>query len=399
MGKSTISPSFISDSTVSTMCCLQHLGVEIKRISDSRIEVYGVGVRGLSAPTDVLNIGNSRIAMHLLLGVVASYSFQTIITGYGHFLDKFKIKGVKHFSDIGIEITSCTLPTIVKGNDYCVPHIHILEHSCSQIKSALLMAGLNTKGTTTIVEPFSGSTNHTELMLKHLGADITIIRSKENTKTTICGIPELRPQDIIIPGDPSITLFLVAAATLIPGSEITIEGICLNEDRLRVYRILREMSADINTTISGKNLGNKIGSINVKSARLNGVTIKESDISIDNFQILLFLLCTANGKSSIENNKGLKISSKLHKFIEIMQELGAIIEVTDTSINIEGTTLDGGKSINARYDYLLGNILILSGFVSRKPITMYNYRPHWFDLYYNADKVKPSHNGKKSTHS
>lgn len=394
VGKSTVSPFFAYDSTVCTINCLKQLGVGIRTLKNSSgIEICGVGLSGFRAPTNVLNIGNSSIGLHLLLGSLATYPFQTIITGSQHSLSALKMRCVQHFADIGVQIEPSVLPIIMKGNHYCVPHEHVLKYSCSHTKSALLMAGLNIMGSTTIVEPFSGSRAHTENVLKHLGADIKITRSNDKTKTELHGLKDLLPHDLTIPGDPSVALFLVAAATLIPGSNIVIRDVCLNEKRLRTYKLLEKMGARFELKVCKTDLGEKIGEIHVRNTELTGITIGETDIPMENFRVLLFLLCTANGKSTIKNVEGLQVtkSHKFASFIEVMKELGARIEVEKNQIDIEGRKLKGGKSVNAFYDYYLTNLLILAGFITQEPLIISQYHPECFSFYDNLSSEERCH--------
>ncbi|KYH12321.1 3-phosphoshikimate 1-carboxyvinyltransferase [Neorickettsia sp. 179522] len=389
MGRSTVSPFFAYTCITHTINCLEQLGVRIKKVEDSsKIEIYGVGLRGLRAPGNILNIGNSDMGLHLLLGAVATYPFQTIITDLQHQISKLKIKCAQHFADIGIEIVPQTLPTVIKGYQYCIPHEHILQHSCSQSKSALLMAGLNMLGTTKIIEPFSGSRDHVTGILKYLGADIKVIKTRENTTTVVHGGKEFASRNITIPGDPSMALFLVIAATLVAGSAIIIRNVYLDKARFEIYKFLKKMGANIEFKVNTTSFNVRIGEIHVKSASLNGVTINENDANAENLRTLLFLLCIAKGKSSIENAKGLRITKdkRFMDFVAIMQKLGATIKLKNDRIDVEGTSLKGNNSVSASYDHQLGNLLTLAGFITRETITVSRYHPEWLQLYYNFGK-------------
>ncbi|ACT69182.1 putative 3-phosphoshikimate 1-carboxyvinyltransferase [Neorickettsia risticii str. Illinois] len=389
MGRSTVSPFFAYDSVIQTIHCLEQLGVRIKKIKNSsEIEVYGIGLRGFHTPANIFNIGSSHMGLHLLLGSVATYSFQTIITGSKYQIGKLKIKCAQHFADIGIEIVSQTLPTVIKGCHYCIPHEHILRHSCSQSKSALLMAGLNMLGTTTVIEPFSGSRDHLTGILEHLGADVKVTKARENTTTIVHGGKEFVSRNITIPGDPSMALFLVMAATLLAGSAIIIKNVYLDEKRLEIYKFLKKMGANIEFKVNTTTFNAKIGEIHVKSTTLNGITINENDVHAENLRSILFLLCTANGKSCIENPKGLKITQnkRFMDFVGIMQKLGANIKLKNERIDVGGTQLKGNNSVSASYDQQLGNLLTLAGFITQGTITVSRYHPEWLQLYYNFGK-------------
>jgi 3-phosphoshikimate 1-carboxyvinyltransferase len=386
-GKSTITNFRIDENIIHSIRCLKSLGIRINKISNDSLEIYGLGIGGFKKPKSILETGSSRIATSLLIGSVATYPFYSYVNCNEKNHTNFENSIMQHLTKIGTEFTSKGFPTAIIGSHYIIPEIHMLEQSSSQVKSALIMAALNTKGRTTIIEPYSGSRDHTELMLKGLGCDVIIKYSKENKKVIINGFPEIKAVNMRIPGDPSIAAFLVAAAILLPGSDLIIDDICLNPIRIKIYQILQKMGADIKFQYDEDAFGEKIGKILVKSSTIHGVTIKENHIPMDNFPIFLIIAAYAEGQTIIESNKKLKIlsSNKISTVINNLKELGVNIEINDNQIIINGGKIDGGSSINVINDYAVCMSFIVCSFGARKSITIYNHEKYWFNLFYNKN--------------
>lgn len=390
VGKAIIHNFTAYENVLATIKCLQALGIKIKRNNsiDSLI-IYGVGVRGLAEPKNILDIKSSRIGFSLLTGILATYPFTSVITRKQKFAGNLIDNIAQYLINMGADFLTRESPVIIKGSAYALPESYNLVQSSSLVKAALIMGGLNIKGRTTIIEPFPGSIDHTEIMLKYLSpAAINIMASKETNIITLEGLPEIpAPQVLTIPGSPAIAAFLVAAAILLPSSNIIIKNICLNPTRIKLYKILQRMGASITLEETFQNFGETIGRITASSSQLKGITIKENDISMENYPILLILAAYAKGQTIIESNRPLKLlkSHKISNILANLKKLGVKISHNESQLIIEGGPIKGGEHINVYNDYDTAMSFIMCSFAAEKPINLYNHQNDWFNLFYQNE--------------
>ena len=287
---------------LSTIDCFRKLGVDIEQRPDC-ILVHGKGLHGLSAPADILNVGNSGTTTRLMSGILAGQDFTSVMSGDDSLNSRPMGRIMKPLNSMGAHITS------IHGNN-CAPlkiepgNLHGIDYqspvASAQVKSAVLLAGLYADGTTSVTEP-ALSRNHTELMLKSFGADISSIQHTDGTATAhIAPCKELYAQKIQVPGDISSAAYFIAAALLVPGSELLIQNVGINPTRAGILEVCQNMGADI-TYLNQKNAGGEpTADLLVKYSHLHGTTIKGSMIPtlIDEIPMIAVMAAMAAGWKS-----------------------------------------------------------------------------------------------------
>ena len=327
---------------LSTIRCFRQMGVEIEEQKD-RILVRGRGLHGLSAPSSVLDCGNSGTTTRLISGILAGQSFSSQLTGDASIRKRPMGRIIRPLRQMGASIES------LSGND-CAPlriegrPLHAISYdspvASAQVKSCVLLAGLYADGPTSVTEP-ALSRNHTELMLSSLGAELT----RKGTTATINPEPVLTGTSIHVPGDISSAAFFLAAGLMVPGSEILLKNVGINPTRDGILRVIRAMGGSLeilNRTNSG---GEEAADLLVRSSSLHG-TVLEGDLIptlIDEIPVIAVLAAFAEGTTIIRNAEELKVkeSNRLDIMVDGLSRMGADIEGTD-----DGMIIRGGKSLH-----------------------------------------------------
>lgn len=371
VGTTRISGLLEGEDVIHTAECLRQLGVDIKKEGSDWI-VNGVGIGGLSAPSEPLYMGNSGTGARLMMGLVAPYSFSTSFTG-DESLSKRPMKRVlEPLQKMGIEIefhgSEGSLPMTIKGSDELVPIEYELPVASAQVKSAILLAGLNIAGKTTVIEK-KKTRNHTELMLRSLGVEIIT----KGDKITITGQPEILAKDITVPADPSSAAFFAVAAAIIPGSEIVIENINLNPLRTGLYKTLEEMGADIEYLNAREEAGDKVADIKVKYSKLKGITVpaERAPSMIDEYPILAVAASLAMGKTRMEGLEELKVkeSDRLSAIAAGLQANGVGIKMGNDWLEVQGSDkIPGGGNVKTHMDHRIAMSFLVMGAAAQKEV-------------------------------
>ncbi len=248
VGRTEISGLLEGEDVLCTAAAMRAMGAGVERLGDGRWRVDGVGIGGLAEPADVLDLGNSGTAARLLLGVLATHPFTSFVTGDASLRSRPMRRVTDPLSRFGARFSTRDggrLPLAVSGAVNPAPIEYTLPVPSAQVKSAVLLAGLNTPGETTVVEP-QATRDHTERMLGHFGAIVRVEPAEGGgRRITIVGQPELKAAPIVVPADISSAAFAIVAGLVVPGSEVTIEGVGLNPSRTGLLACLIEMGADI----------------------------------------------------------------------------------------------------------------------------------------------------------
>ncbi len=328
---------------LSTISCFRKMGIEVEEKKDL-ILVHGKGLHGLSAPSDILDVGNSGTTTRLMSGILAGQSFTSCITGDESIQTRPMKRIITPLSMMGADIIS------ERGND-CVPlritgtnlkGIHYNSPVASaQVKSAVLLAGLYADGKTSVTEP-ALSRNHSELMLKGFGAELTT----DNTTVTIMPNPKLTGQKIVVPGDISSAAYFIAAALIVPGSEVTIKNIGINPTRDGILRVCEAMGAKIEYSNRHDSGGEPVADITVSYSSLTGTKICGDLIPtlIDEIPIIAILSCFAKGTTVIADAAELKVkeSNRIDLMVQNLKAMGADITATE-----DGMIINGGRPLHS----------------------------------------------------
>ncbi len=375
LGKAKIKGLLEGEDIIATANALRSMGVNIQKDVDIW-HVTGVGVGGLHAPKTVLDMGNSGTGARLMMGLVSSYNFNTFFTGDASLLKRPMSRVITPLEKMGAQFTTSEggrLPLAVIGNNNLIPIIYELPMASAQVKSAILLAGLNTAGITTIVES-EATRDHTELMLKALGAEIKVMDQNGKKHISIKGYPQLKTVDIDVPADPSSAAFLIVAAIITPNSEITITNVCINPHRTGLYITLQEMGADIKFHNKKIVAGEEVADITAKSSQLNGIKIPASRAPsmIDEYPILAIAASCAKGETSMQGLAELKVkeSNRLQAIADGLTGNGVKFEIGNDSLTIYGGIVKGGGNVKTHMDHRIAMSFLIMGLISENSISV-----------------------------
>ncbi len=378
LGRSTISGLLEGEDVLNTAEALRTAGVTIHRQANGTWEVEGVGVGGLAEPVDVIDMGNSGTGVRLLMGLLASYPFVSVFTGDKSLRSRPMARVTNPLAEMGAQFVGRQkglLPLAVVGSDRLTPIEYTLPVASAQVKSAVILAGLNTAGKTTVIEQ-ERTRDHTERMLQYLGAEIQIEERKDGTTAiTLTGRPQLTAKDIVVPGDPSSAAFLVVAALVIPGSDITIENICINPLRTGLYTTLLEMGANIEFLNQRSVAGEEVADLRVKASALKGITVpaERAPSMIDEYPILGVAAAFAEGTTVMEGLAELKVkeSNRLAAIEEGLKACGVVVASEGDTLTVKGSrSIPGGGTVKTYMDHRIAMSFLILGLISEKPVTV-----------------------------
>lgn len=371
-GTSRIEGFLRGEDCLRTIACFRGLGIEIED-KGREIIVHGRGLYGLREPDDVLDAGNSGTTMRLLSGILAGQEFLTIVTGDASLRRRPMARIAVPLREMGAKIEGRSngnlAPLVIRGGnlkalDYSSPV------SSAQVKSAILLAGLYADGDTIVREKIV-SRNHTEKMLKSLGANIQV----DNGVVTI-GKSELYGQNIQVPGDISSAAFFMAAAAAMPGSHLVIEKVGLNPTRTGIIDVLREMGAEVeidNLLTSG---GEEIGDIIVKGRKLKATTITKEIIPrlIDEIPVIAIIAAMAKGTTIITGAEELKVkeSNRISSMVTEMKKLGIRVRELPDGMEIEGSNEITGGQVESYGDHRIAMALAIAGLFAKEDVKVEN---------------------------
>lgn len=354
---------------LSTVDCLKNLGVKIEGPENNCLVVHGTGPSGFKEPADVLNAGNSGTTMRLLTGVLASLPFFSVITGDRSLRERPMGRIVAPLSKMGAKIAgrreNTRAPLAITGRRlkairYATPV------ASAQIKSALLLAGLQAEGETIITEP-ALSRDHTERMLEHFGVPVT----RSGLTVSLRGPCRLRAvRDFTVPGDISSAAFFIVAASIIPESDITIVGTGINPTRTGILDALRQMGADITLQNVREECGEPVADIRVRHAPLKGISIGADTIPrlIDEIPVLAVAAAVARGETVITGAEELKYkeTDRIKAIVTELKKMGAKIEELPGGMVIAGNTQFAGGHCYSWGDHRMAMALAVAGLAAKK---------------------------------
>lgn len=336
---------------LSTIDCFRKMGIKIDNTPE-RILIHGNGLHGLSAPIDILDVGNSGTTARLISGILAAQSFESALTGDASIKKRPMRRIMKPLSMMGADIVS------INGND-CAPlrimgaplhgiHYHS-EVASAQVKSSVLLAGMYADGITQVTEP-TLSRNHSEIMLNYFGATVRT----ENTTASIEPEPVLTGQKVNVPGDISSAAYFIAAGLIIPDSEILIKNVGVNPTRDGILKVAKAMGGDI-TLFNIRNEGEPTADILVKSSSLHGITI-EGDIIptlIDELPVINVMAACAEGTTVIKDAAELKVkeSNRIDMMVKYLSAMGCDISGTQDGMIIQGGKALHGALVDSHMDH------------------------------------------------
>jgi 3-phosphoshikimate 1-carboxyvinyltransferase len=369
-GRSRIEGLNEGDDVAATIAALRAMGARIERGADGAWAVDGVGVGGLLQPERSFALGNSGTSARLLMGLAASHGIRAAFSGDASLSRRPMGRVADPLRRIGARISGNRLPLTIDGACPALPVRHRLEIPSAQVKSALLLAGLNTPGITEVIES-APTRDHLERMLRLFGAEVEI----DGPRIALRGEAELGPQRIAIAGDASAAAFLAVAALVVPGSGIRIEGVGANPGRTGLYEVLAEMGGDIAFQNRREVSGEPVGDLVVRHSALTGVEVPPdfAPRMIDEYPILFVAAAFARGRTRAHGLAELRLkeSDRIAAMAAGLAAAGVPVEETGDSLAVEGSggePLAGGAVIDPRLDHRVAMAFAVAGLHARLPL-------------------------------
>ncbi|WP_334183657.1 3-phosphoshikimate 1-carboxyvinyltransferase [Novosphingobium sp.] len=388
VGETRVTGLLEGEDVLSTAAAMRAMGASVERVGDGEWRVNGVGVGALLQPEGPLDMGNSGTSTRLLMGLVASHPIHVSFTGDASLSKRPMGRVIDPLSEMGASFEASEggrLPLIVRGASPAVPITYRLPVASAQVKSAILLAGLNTPGTTTVIEPVP-TRDHSERMLKGFGADLTVTVEANGTRViTIKGEAELKPQVIDVPGDPSSAAFFIVAALVTPGSEVVIENVGLNPTRAGLVEVLRQMGGQIEFLNEREVGGEPVADLLVRHSQLKGIEVDPAiaPAMIDEFPVLFVAASLAEGVTVTSGLDELRVkeSDRLTAMAVALTLAGAEIEEREDGLVITGTggaPLPGtaeGAQVTTHLDHRIAMAMAVAGLVSSGGVEVDDTRP------------------------
>ncbi len=388
VGETRVSGLLEGEDVLATAAAMRAMGASVERVGEGEWRVNGVGVGALLQPEGPVDMGNSGTSTRLLMGLVASHPINVSFTGDGSLSKRPMGRVIDPLSEMGASFDASEggrLPLIVRGASPAVPITYRLPVASAQVKSAILLAGLNTPGTTTVIEPVP-TRDHSERMLKGFGADLDVTVEADGTRViTIKGPAELKPQVIDVPGDPSSAAFFIVAALIVPGSEVVIENVGLNPTRAGLVEVLRQMGGSIAFLNEREVGGEPVADLLVKHSQLKGIEVDPAiaPAMIDEFPVLFVAASLAEGVTVTSGLDELRVkeSDRLTAMAVALALAGAQVEEREDGVVITGT---GGNplpgtaedaQVTTHLDHRIAMSMAIAGLVSSGGVEVDDTRP------------------------
>lgn len=367
VGQTRISGLLEGEDVLRTAAAMRALGADITRDGADWL-VSGRGIGGLTEPADVLDMGNSGTAARLLAGILATHEIYAVLTGdgslrkrpMGRVIDPLAATGAQFFARAGKR-----LPLTILGARDPLPLHYRLPVASAQVKSAVLLAGLNCPGFTEVEEP-EPTRDHSENMLRHFGAEVIVTDAGSGRHIRLRGQPELRGADVAVPGDPSSAAFPIAAALLVPGSAVTIVNAGLNPLRTGLFKTLREMGAKLSLANERLEGGEPVGDLTAAYGDLRAVDVppERAPSMIDEYPILAVLCAAARGTSRLRGLSELRVkeSDRLSATAALLRVNGVAVEIEGDDLIIHGAgKIPGGGLVETHMDHRLAMSALVLG--------------------------------------
>jgi 3-phosphoshikimate 1-carboxyvinyltransferase len=379
VGETTVTGLLEGEDVLRTAAALRALGAGIERGRDGTWRITGVGVGGLAEPQDVLDLGNSGTGTRLLMGVAASHPFTSFFTGDASLRGRPMARVAAPLEQIGARILARAggrLPLAVIGAPAPLPITYRLPVPSAQVKSAVLLAGLNAPGETVVEEPLP-TRDHSERLLQHFGARVRIEAMADGgRRIRLDGEPELTAADLVVPADPSSAAFPAVAALLLPGSEIVIEAVGLNPLRAGLYDTLADMGAAIERRNARSEGGEPVADLVVRAGVLKGVEVpaERAPRMIDEYPVLAVAAACAQGRTVMRGLGELRVkeSDRLAAIAAGLASCGTEVAIEDDTLIVTGCGRPprGGARIAARLDHRIAMAFLVLGMAAERAVSI-----------------------------
>jgi len=381
VGESRVSGLLEGDDVLATAAAMRAFGAGVERLEDGCWRVQGVGVGGLAEPAEVLDLGNSGTGARLLVGLAAGTPIISFFTGDASLRRRPMNRIMAPLAAMGASFRARAgglLPLCVSGAEPVIPIDYTLPVASAQVKSAILLAGLNAAGVTRVVEP-KPTRDHSENLLRHFGAEVTVTaREDGGREIALTGEPELRPADVVVPTDPSSAAFLMVAAALVEGAEVRLPGVGLNPLRSGLVDCLVEMGADLHIENRRELQGEPVGDILVRGGRLRAITVPEAraPTMIDEYPVLAVAAAFAEGRTVMRGAEELRVkeSDRIAAMAEGLARLGVAVEALPDGLVVEGAggpaPSPGDAVLATHHDHRIAMSFLVYGMAAKAAVAI-----------------------------
>ncbi|WP_298199203.1 3-phosphoshikimate 1-carboxyvinyltransferase [Novosphingobium sp.] len=388
VGETRVTGLLEGEDVLSTAAAMRAMGASITREADGTWSIHGVGVGGLLQPQQALDMGNSGTSTRLLMGLVAAHAITATFVGDASLSKRPMGRVIDPLALMGADFTASPggrLPLTMRGTFPAVPIEYRLPVASAQVKSAILLAGLNTPGITTVIEPVP-TRDHSERMLKGFGAELEVEVESDGTRVIrVRGEAEFRPQQIVVPGDPSSAAFFVVAGLLVPGSDLVIENVGLNPTRAALFDVLRQMGGQIDELDRREVGGEPVADLHVRHSALTGIAVDPAVVPsmVDEFPVLFVAAALARGRTVTTGLEELRVkeSDRISAMRAALELAGATVTETADGLIIDGTGGDplpgtpAGAAVTTHLDHRIAMSMAVAGLASRAGVEVDDTRP------------------------
>ena len=376
-GETRIEGLLEGDDVVRTGEACRALGAVVERLAAGRWRVSGPGIGALLPPRAALDFGNAGTGSRLMMGVVGGHGITATFDGdaslrrrpMGRILDPLRLMGAEVLDQA--EAGRC--PIVLKGVRDPAPILYRTPVASAQIKSAVLLAGLNARGVTTVIEG-EASRDHTEKMLAHFGAEVAVSVEGSGRRIDLVGRPELRPVPVVVPADPSSAAFPIVAAIIVPGSDIVVESVMTNPLRSGLLTTLLEMGAGIDILDRRVEGGEEVADLRVRASALEGVDVPaaRAPSMIDEYPILAVAAAFASGTTRMRGLHELRVkeSDRLAAVAAGLAAAGVEHAIEGDDLLVAGGSPKGGGTVSTHMDHRIAMSFLVMGLASRSPMTV-----------------------------
>jgi 3-phosphoshikimate 1-carboxyvinyltransferase len=377
IGETRITGLLTGEDVLRTAAAMRALGAEVTHDPDGTWRVAGRGIGGLTEPADVLDMGNSGTAARLLCGILATHPLFAVMTGDASLRSRPMRRVTAPLTATGATFFARQggrLPLAIQGARDALPLDYRVPVPSAQVKSAVLLAGLNAPGITRVEEP-EATRDHSENMLRHFGATVRVETTGNGRIIELQGQPELRAADILVPGDPSSAAFPLVAALLVPGGTVTIPAVGLNPLRTGLFLCLQEMGANITIRNRRTEGGEPVGDLEITGCQLTGIDVpaQRAPSMIDEYPILAVAAACAAGTTRMRGLKELRVkeSDRLSATADLLTVNGARVEIEGDDLIVHGTGAPpaGGGLVQTHMDHRIAMSALVLGLVTTHPVT------------------------------
>jgi 3-phosphoshikimate 1-carboxyvinyltransferase len=378
VGETRISGLLEGEDVLNTAKAMRALGATVERQGEGRWSVHGVGVGGFKEPAGALDFGNSGTGCRLVMGAVAGCPITAVFDGDASLRKRPMKRILDPLAQMGahaIEVAEGgRLPLKLAGARDPLPVVYRTPVPSAQIKSAVLLAGLAAPGVTTVIEA-EASRDHTELMLRHFGAEVKVSpEGAHGRRIDLTGQPELKAAPVIVPADPSSAAFPLVAALIVPGSELVLADVMTNPLRTGLITTLREMGADISETNTRGDVGEPLTDFRVRASRLKGVTVppERAPSMIDEYVVLAVAASYATGTTTMRGLHELRVkeSDRLAATADMLRVNGVDVEISGDDLIVRGNgKVRGGGTVATHMDHRIAMSALVMGLAADAPVT------------------------------